>query len=102
MSANVLGVVVDENNRVLEVEPDNAAAKGGVQVGDLLDSLDGISFQDKVSVKARIQGQNEGAIFKLMVQRNDQSIILEIGPMPPVARFNAPTPTPVFAPQDYF
>lgn len=102
LAGAVLGVVVDENNQVLEVESGNAAANAGVQVGDLLESLDDVAFKDKAKVKNKVHEHKEGQVFKLKLKRHDKTMTLDITPAPPAPRFNAPTATPVWAPQDYF
>ena len=101
--AAVLGVVVDEKLKVLQVEPDNAAAKAGVQVGDVLDSVDGISLgKDKDKAKDKIHEPKAGKKLKLKLKRADKDLDLDVSPAPPAPHPGGPTPTPVFAPQDYF
>ena len=51
----VLGVVVDENNQVVEVEHYSAAEAAGIQQGDILDSVDEIAFKAKQEAKNKIK-----------------------------------------------
>lgn len=103
MPADVIGVIVDENIKVLEVESRSAAELAGVQVGDVLDSLEGISFKDREKVKAKIHEPMDGKRFKLKLRRNDENIEVDISPAPPAfVPAGNNTPTPVLPPQDYF
>lgn len=102
MPSDELGIVVDENNEVLHIEVGSAAEQAGIQVGDLLETLDDISFKEKEKVKEKIREPKEGKKFKVKLKRNDKEITLDITPAPRRPSFDASTPTPVFAPQDYF
>jgi S1-C subfamily serine protease len=102
MPSDELGIVVDENNKVLGVEFGSAAEQVGIQVGDLLEELDGISFQKKETVKEKIHEPKEGKKLKVKLRRNGKEITLDITPAPRRPNSGASTPTPVFAPQDYF
>ncbi|MFN8489286.1 MAG: PDZ domain-containing protein [Caldilineaceae bacterium] len=54
-AADALGVVVDENMQVLHIEPGRAADQAGVQVGDVLDSVEGVSLlKERGKAKAMI------------------------------------------------
>ena len=98
-----LGVVVDKEMKVLGVEPGGAAEKAGVQVGDVLDSVDGISLgKDKDKAKDKIHEPKAGKKLKLKLKRADKDLDLDVSPAPPAPHPGGPTPTPVFAPQDYF
>jgi predicted metalloprotease with PDZ domain len=98
-----LGVVVDKDMKVLDVEPGSAAEKAGVQVGDVLDTVEGVSVgKDKDKVKNLIREPKKDKKLKLKLKRADKDMEVDISPAPPVPRPGAATPTPVFAPQDYF
>jgi membrane-associated protease RseP (regulator of RpoE activity) len=102
MPADELGIVVDEQNEVLQVEVGSAAEQAGIQAGDLLETLDDISFNEKDKVKEKIRDPKEGKKFTVKLKRNDEVITLDISPAPRRPHVDAPTPTPVLAPQDYF
>ena len=97
------GVVVDKDMKVLDIEPGSAAEKAGMQVGDVLDTVEGVSIgKDKDKVKGIIREPKKDKKLKLKLKRADKDMVIDISPAPPAARPNAATPTPVFAPQDYF
>ncbi|MFN8489284.1 MAG: PDZ domain-containing protein [Caldilineaceae bacterium] len=99
---DVLGVVVDINNRVIDVEQHSAAAKAGIQVGDELDSVDGISFKDKQKAKDKISEPQKDKKLKLKFKRNDKTMEMDITPSVPDWPADVPTGTPIPTPQDYF
>jgi C-terminal processing protease CtpA/Prc len=94
--------VVDEENEVVAVEPGSAAAQSGRQVGDRLDKLDGLAFQEKAAIKRKVSAQAGGNALRLTITRRDQAITLDILPAPPAPRPNAPTATPVLTPLEYY
>lgn len=98
-----LGVVVDENMKVLHVEPGWPAAVAGLQEGDILDSVDGISFaQEKAKAKAAIQEPKKDKKLKLQVKRAEKTVDIDITAFQLPASTNLPTVTPVWPPNDYF
>ena len=99
---NVLGVVVDENNQVVEVEHYSAAEAAGIQRGDTLDSVDEIAFKDKEKAKNKIKEAKNNQKVKVKLKRNGKAIVLELVPSVPQWPENAPTGTPIPTPQDYF
>lgn len=98
-----LGIVVDENMQVLHVEPDWPAAVAGVQVGDVLDSVEGISFaKDKSKAKDVIRESKKNKKLKLKVKRDHKDVDIDISSFQLPSGTNLPTVTPVWPPQDYF
>jgi len=99
---NVLGVVVDENNQVVEVEHYSAAEAAGIQQGDILDSVDEIAFKAKQEAKNKIKEAKNHQKVKVKLKRNGKAIALDLVPSVPHWPENAPTGTPIPTPQDYF
>ncbi|CAN5854092.1 hypothetical protein BH10CHL1_BH10CHL1_22590 [soil metagenome] len=98
-----LGVVVDENMRVLSVAPGWPAAVAGMQVGDVLDSVEGVSFaKDKVKAKEVIRERKEDKKLKLKVKRDDKELEINITSFQRPSGANLPTATPVPQSEDYF
>ena len=56
-TGNALGVIVDENVQVVTVEPDSAAARAGVQVGDRLISLTWILSEAPAELPAAAENE---------------------------------------------
>jgi membrane-associated protease RseP (regulator of RpoE activity) len=42
--APTLGIVVDSQMKVVDIDPGSIAEKAGIQIGDILESLDGVAF----------------------------------------------------------
>ena len=98
--ARVLGIVVDQDMRVLHVESGSAADQAGLHVGDVLETLNGVPFSDNAErVKELIRSTER---VQVTFQRSGENMTLEIIPAPPPGRPNLPTPTPVPPSQDYF
>ena len=98
-----LGIVVDENMKVLHVEPGWPAAVAGLQEGDILDSVDGIAFaQEKAKAKAVIQEPKKDKKLKSKVKRAAKTVDIAITSFQLPASTNLPTVTPVWPPNDYF
>ena len=111
-AAPELGIVVDEKMQVVNVESNSAAEEAGVQVGDLLQSLDGVAFAtDMHKVKEVVgysrtideaKGQYAPAdkSLQLLLVRKGETMTLSIIPAGPGGRPDGPTPTPVWPPYD--
>jgi PDZ domain len=78
------GFQTDGNNKVVMVEAGSNAAAGGLQVGDVLSSVNGIAVTD---TKALLQRPRPavGDQWTYVVDRGGQSVNLQItqGPLPP-------------------
>ncbi len=107
-AADGLGVVVDENVKVLHVEVGNSAERAGLQVGDILETLDGVSIaKDRELVKEMLRANSHGQLqpekrFKLLLRRGDQELEIEVNPGPMLPEPGEVGATPVWPPQDYF
>jgi S1-C subfamily serine protease len=103
-----LGVVIDEQSVVLEVEAGSAAEQAGVLPGDRLMTLAGVSIADqRQQAKELIWYFVAGsAPLPLTLLRNDVEMTLAIIPTPPLYPGSSDTPlptvTPVWLPNDYF
>jgi uncharacterized iron-regulated protein len=64
--------------RVIIVQPDSAAAKGGVKVGDVMESFDGVPLADKEALNRLISAKRWGDSAVLVVRRGEQTISLTI------------------------
>lgn len=108
--APVLGVVIDGDMRVLDIEAASAAATAGVQVGDQLATLDGIPLDSQIqSVKEYIGTARADQAMRLVVRRGADTIELTVMPFSPHPPRDprlqpgqiVPTTTPVLPPNDY-
>lgn len=106
--SDVIGVVVDEKLQAIHIEVDSPAEKAGLQVGDILESLNDISFAtDRQKVKDMIHAPRIGKstpekILKLKFKRRDQDLEVDVRPGPETVQPVEGTGTPVWPPQDYF
>jgi len=109
-AAPELGVVVDENMKVVDVDLGSVAEKAGIQKGDVLVSLDGVSFvNDKNRIDALIQespgeeayaelektGVWNGIARTLKLERDGKESEVEVTPAPLTWWGLSPTPTEV-------
>ena len=107
-----LGIVIDEKMQVVNVESGSAAELAGVQIGDLLQSLDGISFateREKVRytvATSRTIDEEKGQYMpldkplQLLLIRKGETMTLPITPGGTGRPGDGPTPTPVWPPFD--
>jgi S1-C subfamily serine protease len=115
-AANVFGLVVDNQMRVVYVEPGGGADQAGLKAGDVLRSMAGVmlrpgdpqSLQEARVAAAALQPSPPEASITVpfTVERNGSSLDLTVAPAPPGARNTSdqplPTATPVLPPYDYF
>lgn len=110
--ADILGIIVDENMKVLDVERESGAAKGGVQIGDIIEAINDIPLigdlsqetkaDNAMQAKMAIWEPKEGKVVRVQLQREGKVIILEITPAPPAPRLSEATVTPVAPNMDYY
>lgn len=101
-AAPVLGVVVDKDMRVLDVEAHGAAARAGLQRGDVIETIEGIPLAvDKARVKQAIVQAKLTQKLTMKIKRGGLDAVLTVLPAPPVFE-PGPTPTPVPPDEDYF
>ena len=112
-AAPELGIVVDEKMQVVHVVIGSAAEKAGVQVGDLLQSLDGVALATNVQ-KVKELVQTSRAIdettrqyvplskpLQLLLIRKGETMTLPITPGGLDNPNPGPTATGVWPPYDY-
>ncbi|MDQ3703845.1 MAG: PDZ domain-containing protein [Chloroflexota bacterium] len=103
VAAPVIGVVVDRNLRVVDVEKGGAAEKAGIARGDVLRRLDttplanGPEAMQKFRERA-ITGQG----LSVGLNRGGKDLQVQVLPIPPARQFGQPTPTAVPMDQFYF
>ena len=113
-----LGVVIDEKQSVILIEPGSAAEKASVQLGDILERIEDIPLileEDKRRAKQVMGNNREGIEMHLTVIRAGETLDLPFVPGPPLRaqpdvtqvpadakQEPTPTITPVWAPFYYF
>lgn len=114
----LLGIVVDQNLQVIGLEPNSPGLKAGVQVGDILLDITWFAFSNSIrrnksniematvpfTDRQRIKAlMDYEYLLRMRVKRGDQIVELIIQPAIPIWRkFNEPTPTPLWPPNDLF
>lgn len=106
MPAPVLGVVLDQDGKVLFVKSGSAAEKAGVAVDDVLESVNGISISsDREKAHEVISSTADGELIDLQYNHGGRSITTKAQPSRPTPLLRADgtmtTPTPVLPPEDY-
>lgn len=106
VAAAELGIFTDEKLSIILIEPGSAAEKAGLQLGDMLESIEGIPLalaEDRREAKRLYRHNLEGKEMHLTVVRNGERLELPFIPQqPPNRSADTPTTTPVFAPYDFF
>jgi S1-C subfamily serine protease len=99
-----LGVVVDSQFTVLDVKAGSAAARAGIEVGDVLVSLDGTAWPTPDEWQAALSQIENGQEYIVVVQRGTLTVSLNMTARRPAAPLfpEAVTPTPIPAGQSYF
>ncbi len=100
--APVLGVVVDQNLRVVDVEAGSAADQAGIRRGDVIKMLENVPVAAPDEAARVIRQARVGQKLAISVGRDNMEITLEAHLARPVARPGQPTPTPVPADEYYF
>lgn len=100
--APALGVTIDGNFQVLDIKKGSAAEQAGIQIGDVLLSLNGktdLPLGEWNEIHARMEVGQE---YEVTVQRGDETITLTVIARrdPPAAIPPGTTPTPI--PQGQF
>ena len=75
-----LGVTVEETAhgpRVVSVTPGSAAAEAGIEIGDLIASIDGESVQDIAHLRELVAAHAAGDNVEVGVDRDGESLTLE-------------------------
>lgn len=106
-----LGVVIDEKRAVVLIEPDSPAEKAGLQLGDILERMEGtplLHSEDRMKARFLMNDihKEKGYRLRLTVIRNGVTIELPFMPEPPFNPVVLPDPppptiTPVWPPYDF-
>jgi S1-C subfamily serine protease len=90
-----LGVILDQNMRVLDIEADSTAARAGIQRGDILRAIGGTNIASPRATAELVRRSKIGQNLTITLERGGQqvSLPLVIGPRP--GHPDQPTPTPV-------
>ena len=96
--APALGVLVDGNLAVVAVLADGAAERAGVQVGDVLETLNGAPLTRVADWRTEVSRIKVGLDYDLTVQRAGQSMTLRVTSLVPPTDTRAPSVTPTVAP----
>jgi len=110
MPGRVLGVVVDGELVVLEVETQSAAEVAGIQKGDILESIENASFaESRESIKYLIGDYtDEDRPLQIKIRRDGKELVVDIKPLPAPVQVeivdgeSRPLITPVWPPNDYY
>jgi len=106
--APVLGIVVDKDLAVIEIESQSAAELAAIQKGDVLESLENMPFvEGRDAIKELIAAyQGEDKPLHLKLRRDGEALVVEIRPLPFQIQGDEskpqPTVTPVFLPNFYY
>jgi S1-C subfamily serine protease len=101
-AALVLGVVVDQQLRVVAVVAGSAAGQAGLQPGDIIARVNGITITSAAAGKQLIRQAHAGQQIALTVERNGQTLVLPVQLAGPRGQPGQATPTPVPSNLDYF
>ena len=102
-AAPVMGVVVDRDLRVVDVEKGGAAEKAGITRGDVLRSLDATPLANGPEAMQRFRERAiVGQGLSVGLTRGGEDLQVQVLPIPPVHQFGQPTQTAVPVDQFYF
>ena len=97
-----LGVVVDQNMRVVDVDAGSAAQHIGIQRNDVIESIQGTPLTSAESARTIVGQAKAGQRLAVTIQRGNQRITLNAVMAPAVGHPGQATPTPVPPSQEYF
>lgn len=97
-----LGVIVDASMKVVDVMSQSPAERGGVQVGDILQSFDELFFAkegEKIIDKLNREVRSKENVHRLIVLRADKELQLAFD-LTAVETYVPPSPLPTPVPAD--
>lgn len=101
-AAPVLGLVVDKRLQVVDVDPGGAGEQAGVQRGDVLLAIDGVTIASTAGAKQLVtQAFAKGQGVQVVVVRAGRQLTLTGAPANRTTRTGQPTPTAVPAGMGY-
>lgn len=100
--SQALGVVIDQDGKVLYVEPGSAAEQAGISRDDVLQEVNNLPVNsEREQVRTTIRESKKDQILSVKLKRNGNGVILNVKPSPLAPQPSKVTPTPVSAPLDY-
>jgi S1-C subfamily serine protease len=93
--APVLGVVVDDAFRIVDVDEGSVAAGAGLQRGDVISGVGDRVPASPAAAKGFFAGLQVGTTVSIAVRRAGQQLAVPVTVQPPTGRSGAPTATPV-------
>ncbi|MCB9136650.1 MAG: PDZ domain-containing protein [Anaerolineales bacterium] len=95
--ASSLGVVVDANFMVMDVQKGSSAENAGIQIGDILLTLDGNTYPTPDSWIDPLGAMAEGQTYQVTLQRGNATLTLEVTAARQDPDLYSPgiTPTPI-------
>lgn len=100
--SQALGVVIDQDGKVLYVEPGSAAEQAGISRDDVLQEVNNLPVNsEREQVRTTIRESKKDQILSVKLKRNGNGVILNVKPSPLAPQPSKATPTPVSAPLDY-
>lgn len=100
--APVLGVVVDRNLRVVDVEVGSAGEQAGIRRGDVIREVGSAAVATPADAAEMIRQVKAGQLLVITLSRDGHEVTLQARLTPPTGRTGQSTPTPVPADQTYF
>jgi membrane-associated protease RseP (regulator of RpoE activity) len=98
----VLGVVVDQQLRVVAVTTGSAADQAGLQPGDIIMRVNSTAISSAAAGKQLIRQARAGQQIVLTVELDGQTLIVPVQPAAPRGQPGQATPTPIPDGLDYF
>jgi S1-C subfamily serine protease len=102
LAAPALGVVVDQNLRVVDVESGSAAAAAGIRQGDVLEAIGGNPVNTSAKAVGSFRAAQVGDTLAVAVARGGQSLTLRVKVAHRIGHPGQPTPTAVPVDKHYF
>ncbi len=102
MPMPVMGLVVDRDLRVVDIETGSGAEKAGIQKGDVIQSISGALPKSAMDAKAMMGRFVREKQITLDLERKGTRMQLVVALSYPTPRRGQPTATPVPADQTYF
>jgi S1-C subfamily serine protease len=93
--AGQLGLVIDTQLRVVDVEPGGAAEGAGIERDDVLLALDGAPLTAPETARLAVIAASPGQALRLTVRRGADERTIDVISAPPAGRPDSATATPV-------
>ncbi|MCS6848098.1 MAG: PDZ domain-containing protein [Anaerolineae bacterium] len=112
--APALGVTINADAVVVDVEPGSSADKAGIQRGDVLQKVGSVALatpelradpgkarEARMEIKLMLMNMQAGSRLDVKLRRNGSDVVLSVELIPPPTRPGQPTATPVVEPSFY-